>query len=221
MHLLLLLLGTLSLVSAYCSPKDLNPFLPQYHRTHLHLLRRLPSLGPEQPWTIHGLWPDFCDGTYPAYCDAACEYPSPVAVLESAGKHKLLRYMRKYWETNIRDGVDDEAFWKHEFDKHGTCMSTLEPKCYGNGYREGMEEWLKKCGIVPSEAETYSRAEVVECLQEAFMVTPFVGCDGEGRLNELWYYHWLRGKVLGGQYEETETTRESSCPESGIRYLPK
>jgi ribonuclease T2 len=97
-------------------------------------------LGPEQPWTIHGLWPDFCDGTYPAYCDAAREYPSPVAVLESAGKHKLLRYIRKYWEINTRDGVDDEAFWKYEFDKHGTCMSTLEPKCYGNGYREGMKE---------------------------------------------------------------------------------
>jgi ribonuclease T2 len=153
MHPLISLLRTLSLVSAYCSPKDLST-LSCHNTTALTstccseypgglLLQTqywLPSPGPAHSWTIHGLWPDFCNGTYPAYCDAAREYASPVAVLEGAGEHELLRYMRKYWKTNTRDGVDDEAFWKHEFDKHGTCMSTLEPRCYGKRYTEGIEE---------------------------------------------------------------------------------
>jgi ribonuclease T2 len=68
---------------------------------------------------------------------------------------------------------------------------------------------------------TYTKTAVVGCLTEAFGSTPFVGCDAEGRINELWYYHYLRGKILGGTYEHTETTRQSSCPEEGILYLPK
>lgn len=27
---------------------------------------------------------------------------------------------------------NDESFWEHEWGKHGTCISTLEPSCYTN-----------------------------------------------------------------------------------------
>lgn len=39
--------------------------------------------------------------------------------------------MNEYWKDYKGD---DEDFWEHEWNKHGTCMSTLEPKCY-NGYK--------------------------------------------------------------------------------------
>lgn len=32
----------------------------------------LESVGqvlPKESWTLHGLWPDFCDGSYTQYCD--------------------------------------------------------------------------------------------------------------------------------------------------------
>lgn len=32
-------------------------------------------------------------------------------------------YWKDYWG-------DDENLWKHEWSKHGTCISTLETKCY-------------------------------------------------------------------------------------------
>jgi len=33
----------------------------------------------------------------------------------------------------------DEHIWEHEWTKHGTCVSTLEPECYGDEYVETEE----------------------------------------------------------------------------------
>ena len=37
--------------------------------------------------------------------------------------------MRTYWKDNAGN---DESFWEHEWGKHGTCISTLDPNCYIN-----------------------------------------------------------------------------------------
>lgn len=39
--------------------------------------------------------------------------------------------MNKYWKD---DAGNDESFYEHEWNKHGTCISALEPSCY-NGYK--------------------------------------------------------------------------------------
>lgn len=35
--------------------------------------------------------------------------------------------MKTYWSS---DEGSAESFWEHEWNKHGTCVSTLEPKCF-------------------------------------------------------------------------------------------
>jgi ribonuclease T2 len=57
-------------------------------------------------------------------------------------------------------------------------------------------------------------------LEAAFGATPYVGCKGKN-LNEIWYYHYVRGKAVGGKYEPTESTANPKCPTSGIKYVPK
>jgi ribonuclease T2 len=37
--------------------------------------------------------------------------------------------MQTYWKDYQGD---DESFWEHEWAKHGTCISTLEPECYSD-----------------------------------------------------------------------------------------
>lgn len=43
------------------------------------------------------------------------------------GRGDLVDYMSDYWK-DFRG--DDANLWEHEWNKHGTCVSTLEPKCY-------------------------------------------------------------------------------------------
>ncbi|KAG0260678.1 ribonuclease T2-like [Linnemannia exigua] len=86
------------------------------------------GLGPADEFTIHGLWPDTCSGGQgPATgCDAARIYTDIDTRLQNypgtpAG---FLDEMNTYWASYKGD---NNAFWAHEWSKHGTCVSTLAP----------------------------------------------------------------------------------------------
>ena len=68
-----------------------------------------PSTGPSNSWTIHGLWPDHCDGTYDSNCDSSRAYTNITDILTSFGKTDLLAYMNQYW---LDENGDNESFWK-------------------------------------------------------------------------------------------------------------
>ncbi|KAL2441734.1 Ribonuclease T2 [Exophiala dermatitidis] len=94
-----------------------------------------PALGAADSWTIHGLWPDLCTGGFDQFCgDTTRRHDDIVNALEAAASREvtrpLLEYMHDYWLA--LDG-DDAHLWAHEWNKHGTCISTLEPVCYGGG----------------------------------------------------------------------------------------
>jgi ribonuclease T2 len=133
----------------------------------------------------------------------------------------------------------DVDLWEHEWSKHGTCMSTLVPSCYSH-YEPHLElihfyltnfkmyrklptfHFLRECGIVPTNATTYTLGLVERCLADAtggFL--PHLGCNKDGYLNEVWYYFHLRGRVRDGDFEGTNSTFKSTCPSSGIKYPPK
>jgi ribonuclease T2 len=108
---------------------------------------------------LHGLWPDFCNGSYTQYCDLSRQFdpsPSPNTTnglpngtvvppytgpgvdtfIKAFGKYDLLAYMNKYW---VNQGASNEAFWAHEFSKHATCYSTFDVPCYGPKYVDHQE----------------------------------------------------------------------------------
>ncbi len=175
----------------------------------------LPDLlGPHQPASSHIDRPDHCDGTYDSYCDASRQYTNITAILESYKRYDLLEYMSKYWKDNAGN---DEGFWEHEWNKHGTCISTLYPKCYDDytpqeevvdyfqktvDLFKGLDSYkfLKSEGIVPSANKTYTAVEIQEALgKHRGGVNATIGCY-EGGLEQIFYNFNVAGSAQDGIY---------------------
>jgi len=115
-------------------------------------LESMGQLLPEGSFTLHGLWPDFCNGSYTQYCDLNRQYdphPSPNTTtgtaagtpvppyngptvdtfLTALGKpgRTMLEWMNNFW---IAQNQPNTELWAHEFSKHATCFSTIAPSCF-------------------------------------------------------------------------------------------
>lgn len=179
--------------------------------------------------------PDHCDGSFDQYCDSTRAYHNITAILASAGADTLLKYMDEYWK-DFRG--NDENFWQHEWNKHGTCISTLDTACY-EGYVPQQEvvdffnvtvnlfdrlptyEILEEAGVVPGLGMVYSLEEIQSPLQEMHGAEVTVLCRG-GELDQVWYHFDVRGSVQTGVFVPAKPDgMKGNCPATGIRYLPK
>ncbi|ODQ80599.1 hypothetical protein BABINDRAFT_7313 [Babjeviella inositovora NRRL Y-12698] len=197
-----------------------------------------PGLGPEDAFTIHGLWPDNCDGTYQQFCIPSLEITDARAVLNKFGDEDLLAYMDINWKNgNVTAGDND--LWIHEYNKHGTCYSTINPSCYSN-YTEGQQvadfykltvathkqlptyDWLKEANIVPSTTKNYTSSEIESALSSKFGKKVYISCDSGNNLNEIWYYHHVQGSLLDENFVRIDPVSNSTgCPATGVKYTPK
>lgn len=128
--------------------------LTQYWDTYTGLEEE-GQLLPENAWTIHGLWPDFCDGTWTQYCDLDRQWdpepwpntttgtpngtfvppyegPEIGTFLEPFGAYDLLEYMRLHFVGHTSPSW---VLWAHEFAKHATCFSTFDLPCKSTQHR--------------------------------------------------------------------------------------
>ncbi|KAJ3901067.1 ribonuclease Le37 [Lentinula edodes] len=193
-----------------------------------------PSTGPSNSWTIHGLWPDNCDGTFSENCDPSRDQSAITSLLESAGATSTLSFMQTYWKNDPDDGSDEEL-WSHEWDTHGTCYSTLEPSCLPSGSPSGTDAvafyetvvrlfqtlptytWLANQGITPSSSTTHTLTSLENALAAEAGVTPMLTCDGSN-LNEIAWYFNLKGSIIDGTFVPIDSPEDSDCPSSGIKY---
>ncbi|KAJ1026915.1 hypothetical protein NDA16_002208 [Ustilago loliicola] len=198
--------------------------------------------GPKDSMTIHGLWPDYCDGTYPQFCTNVSGIPEYTGEQIEAVMQKydpaLFAYYQKYFKDLDGDSTD---FLAHEYNKHGTCYTTMRGKCQPtlpwisqedyavlNYFRQIAHKFqerptykfLEAAGIVPTTSKNYTLAEIQSTLKERHGATPYVGCNKKGEISEFWYFWNVAGQVNFGRYEPVESTTKSSCPAS-LRYLPK
>ena len=66
-------------------------------------------------WSIHGLWPQTTIEKYPAYCKKI--------TFDLNKLSPIIDKLNKYWYSETSSHEDpNETFWKHEWEKHGSCM---------------------------------------------------------------------------------------------------
>lgn len=181
--------------------------------------------------------PDLCDGTYEQFCHHAPHYYNISKILTEAGKTDLLHDMNEYWLPNSGTA---EHFWEHEWNKHGTCINTLSPSCYGADYSTGVEvvdffvravelfksldtfAALEAAGIVPSTTKTYTNVEIQAALSAVTGSSVVLGCR-RGTFNQAWYAYNVKGSIQTGEFVPTDPSGsvKGTCPSRGIKYWPK
>jgi ribonuclease I len=62
-------------------------------------------------YTIHGLWIDYFNRSYPQFCN---NIPFKMSDLKEYENELNIKWKSCYG--------DSEGLWKHEWDKHGTCF---------------------------------------------------------------------------------------------------
>ncbi|KAK9448221.1 ribonuclease T2-like protein [Limtongia smithiae] len=200
-----------------------------------------PGVGPEDKWTLHGLWPDHCDGSFDQFCNTTRSVSSVEAIFASAGADELVAAMHEEWKDYQNR---DDSLWTHEWNKHGTCISTLAPECYGpedDTESAPMIEYFSRAmdlhgtldtftalgaaGIVPSWDAVYTRNEIMAAIAtnvaDGKNVT--LGCTRDHVLNEVWYHFNVKGRAQDGDFifADPDSDNKGSCPLTGIKYLPK
>ena len=85
-------------------------------------------------WSIHGLWPQYSDNSYPQFCK---NIQFDIEKLQP-----IILDLNRFWYSGIEP---NEAFWKHEWEKHGTCTGMTEVEYF----RKALEcfEKIKEKGI--------------------------------------------------------------------------
>eukprot|EP01099_Mayorella_cantabrigiensis_P002074 TRINITY_DN1912_c0_g1_i2.p1 TRINITY_DN1912_c0_g1~~TRINITY_DN1912_c0_g1_i2.p1 ORF type:complete len:241 (-),score=26.18 TRINITY_DN1912_c0_g1_i2:145-837(-) len=117
-----------------------------------------------ETWVIHGLWPNYNNGSWPQYCNSS--YPFVFSEVQDLSSQLYVE-----WPDLYENGTD---FWKHEWEKHGTCamQSTviddehdyflLTLSLFEKQFLFG--KWLTDAGIIPSWDQFYTLSEISEAI---------------------------------------------------------
>ncbi|KAF6137477.1 hypothetical protein GIB67_027864 [Kingdonia uniflora] len=155
-------------------------------------------------FTIHGLWANYNDGTWPACCTK-----SKFDIKEIS---PLLSGLKKHWPSlscsspSTCHGTKG-LFWAHEScipelgsnmfptlllaEKHGTCSLSVFRDEYSyflttlNVYfKYNVTEILREAGYVPSNLEKYPLGGIISAIENAVRATPTIVCSN-GAIEEL------------------------------------
>ena len=157
------------------------------------------ACGPHRPsadaFTIHGLWPERADGSWPQYCGRSDSWtPADLA--------PLLPRLRAAWPS-FGASADPAAFWAHEWLRHGTCAGLPGgPRAFFEavlGLNDALPlgQALARAGIAPTPARaganatTHAVADLAAAVASVTGSTPAIRCGpprsrARGELAEVW-----------------------------------
>ncbi|ORX50842.1 ribonuclease T2 [Hesseltinella vesiculosa] len=203
-------------VDACCSPK--------YGLVVLSL-QWVENLGPSDDFTIHGLWPDTCNGgRAPSRgCDRS-RISNQVGNIIRSRSPSLYQELSRIWPSYKGD---NNWFWSHEWTKHGSCVSTLQPRCYGDSYVKYQDviDYFNKTLDLHAEYDLYGALNLAgvspgrryqvqtmgDALRNAFGKKVKIDCDRSGTLSEISLFFYVQGR---DQYVLTDAVHPGTCRQS-------
>lgn len=170
-------------------------------------------------FTIHGLWPDYNDGTWPSCCSGSSFDPKEILTLTNS--------LEQYWPSlscskpSLCHGGKG-TFWAHEWEKHGTCSYPVFRNEYDyfvavlNLYfKYNVTSVLNDAGYVPSNTEKYPLGGIISAIENAFHASPQIVCskDSVEELRLCFYKDFQpRDCALGSDIKINMVTSKKSCP---------
>ncbi|GAA0141483.1 endoribonuclease [Lithospermum erythrorhizon] len=156
-------------------------------------------------FTIHGLWADYNDGTWPSCCNGPQFDETKIAL--------LFDELNTYWPTlscskSSSCHGSKGLFWGHE--KHGTCEFPYIKdeydyftKALSLYFKYNVTEMLNQSGYVASNSDKYPLQGIISAIKKCFG-TPEITCTGDA-VQEI-------RLCFNKNFEPQDCFFSSSCP---------
>ncbi|XP_022143545.1 ribonuclease 2 isoform X2 [Momordica charantia] len=169
-------------------------------------------------FTIHGLWPDYNDGSWPSCCTGKNFDEKEIRTLNFP--------LKKYWPTfscsspSTCHGTKG-SFWAHEWEKHGTCSNPVVRDEYDyflttlNLYfKYNVSKVLNEAGYVGSNTEKYPLGGIISAIENAFHATPSLVCskDAVKELHLCFYKDFKPRDCVLTDSQNSIVSAKKSCP---------
>ncbi|KAK4399804.1 Extracellular ribonuclease LE [Sesamum angolense] len=172
-----------------------------------------PTTGkPTANFTIHGLWPNYNNGSYPSNCNKNSPYDgTKVSVLFSR--------LQVNWATLACPTNNGTKFWSHEWEKHGTCSeSVLDQHSYFEATlhikdKVNLLQILEAAGIRPDD-NFYNVEDIKEAIKAGTGYAATVECNSDPSKNAQLFQIYLCVDASGKDLIECPVIPKRKCNSS-------
>lgn len=154
----------------------------EYEDKNPHNTCTLPTN--KDSWTVHGIWPTKNGETGPLCCPSSVHFDPDQLT-------PMMPDLEQHW-TNIEANTDADSFWKHEWNKHGTC-AVVDPELNSvtNYFQKGLDlnkqyniaDILARGKIVPQK-DGYTAAQIAEAMRDVLKKNVAVRCVVDSKTKE-------------------------------------
>lgn len=141
-------------------------------------------------WIVHGIWPTKIGTEGPLFCPSAVHFDPDQLT-------PIMDELNEHW-TNVEANTKRYSFWKHEWDKHGTCAIVMpELNSIMNYFKQGLEwntqykldKMLASNNISPGQTG-YTIEQLIDAIRANIKVNPSIQCvtdknTKESLINEI------------------------------------
>ncbi|KAL5553779.1 hypothetical protein UlMin_041180 [Ulmus minor] len=169
-----------------------------------------PKTGkPAADFSIHGLWPNNKDGSWPSNCD-------PDSVFDRSELSEIMSSLQQDWPSLSCPSSNGFRFWSHEWEKHGTCSeSEMDQREYFEAAlklkaKANLLKSLKASGIEPDD-EFYTMDSIVEAIKEGAGHAPGIECNRDSAGNSQLYQVYMCVDTSGANFIDCPVFPRSKC----------